>query len=556
MSIRLRLTAWYSGILALTLLMFSAIIYTFVYYNTYQNTYDTWQSRIREQIRQSIVVDDSGMVTSKINIENILKTIDSRLYVQIYFYGSGDLQQSDNMTFGPGAFKFEIPPLEGVKEDFSRIRSEGRPYLMYQQLLLPANGAREPVLLQIAASTEEAENLLSDLRFILLLGSVSTLILAATLGMFLARKSMAPIGKVIEAANGVQTSSDLSVRIDYTGPQDEVGQLISTVNRMLARTELFYKDLEESYRAQRRFVSDASHELRTPLTTVRGNTDLLKKIWTLDSMPHGLTEEDLRQMSVEAIGDIADESERMSRLIGDMLSLARADAGQTMQKELLQLGPLVEDVVRRAQFLPHRAQWAPGDLTALDGIAVVGNKDYLQQMLFIFIENAFKYTAEGQVSLDILVYRQQVGIRVKDTGIGMDKDEVPHIFERFYRADESRGKTPGTGLGLSIAKWIIDEHQGSVEVVTVKGEGTTFIIWLPALFPEIQAASEPEEVVAEPEEVYGEPVEVVGENSSEPVEPVEPVEIVDPDEVQRGNDAADSPPKPEQEPGGRGSGST
>ncbi|GGN92233.1 sensor histidine kinase [Saccharibacillus kuerlensis] len=494
MSIRLRLTAWYSGILALTLLMFSAVIYTFVYYNTYENTYDTWQSRIREQIRQSIVEDNIGMVTSDISIDNILKTIDSRLYVQIYYYDKGVLQQSNNMTYGSSTLKFDIPPFNNVKQEFSRIRSDGRPYLMYQQMLrTKATGS--PVLLQIAASTEEAENMLSDLRFILVLGSISTLIFASTLGMFLARKSMAPIGKVIEAANAVQTSSDLSVRIDYTGPQDEVGQLISTVNRMMARTEMFYKDLEESYRAQRRFVSDASHELRTPLTTIRGNTDLLKKIWTMETMPSGLSEEDLREMSVEAIGDIAGESERMSRLISDMLSLARADAGQTIQKELLQLGPLVEEVVRRAQFLPHRAEWVPGDLTALDGIAVVGSKDYLQQMLFIFIENAFKYTMEGRVSLDIILYRQQVGIRVKDTGIGMDKDEVPHIFERFYRADESRGKTPGTGLGLSIAKWIIDEHQGSVEVVTVKGEGTTFIIWLPALFPEINSAAAAEEII-------------------------------------------------------------
>ncbi|MCQ4086889.1 cell wall metabolism sensor histidine kinase WalK [Saccharibacillus sp. JS10] len=488
MSIRLRLTAWYSGILALTLLMFSGIIYTFVYYNTYQNTYDTWQSRIREQIRQSIVVDQTGRVTSDINMANLLKTIDSRLYVQIYDYRTRTLKQSTNMAFVSPTFKFNVPELDEINQDFSRIYTESRPYLMYQQVLSTGNG--DPVLLQIAASTEEAENLLSDLRFILLMGSLSTLILAFTLGLFLARKSMAPIGKVIEAANAVQTSSDLSVRIDYTGPQDEVGQLISTVNRMLGRTEHFYKDLEESYRAQRRFVSDASHELRTPLTTIRGNTDLLKKIWTMDGASSRLSEEDLKQMSVEAIGDIADESERMSRLIGDMLSLARADAGQTMQKEWLELGPLVEDVVRRAQFLPHQAEWAPGDLSALDGIAVIGNKDYLQQMLFIFIENSFKYTTEGQVSLDIVVYRQQVGIRVKDSGIGMDKDEVPHIFERFYRADESRGKTPGTGLGLSIAKWIIDEHQGSVEVVTVKGEGSTFIIWLPALFPEIQAAED------------------------------------------------------------------
>ncbi|MDO3408799.1 HAMP domain-containing sensor histidine kinase [Saccharibacillus sp. CPCC 101409] len=489
MSIRLRLTAWYSGILAVTLLLFSAIIYVFVYYNTYENTYETWKSRISDQINKSITaanVSADGTVNPTIDVNNILQTVDRRLYVQIYYYDTQKLQQSDNMTFGDNAIKFDVPDPKNVKQEFSRIRSDGRPYLIYQRVMVVTN-RNSPVLLQIAASTEEAENMLSDLRFILGLGSVSTLILAFTLGLFLARKSMAPIGKVIEAANAVQTSSDLSMRIDYTGPEDEIGRLISTVNRMMARTELFYKDLEESYRTQRRFVSDASHELRTPLTTIRGNIDLLKKVWSPDGSRSALSEEDLREMSIEAVGDIADEAERMSRLVADMLSLARADAGQTMQKELLQIKPLVEEVVRRSQFLPHRAEWAPGDLDALDGIAVVGSKDYLQQMLFIFIENAFKYTMEGQVTLDVVVYRQQVGIRVSDTGIGMDKDEVPHIFERFYRADESRGKTPGTGLGLSIAKWIIDEHQGSVEVVTVKGEGTTFIIWLPALFPEISA---------------------------------------------------------------------
>ncbi|MOA39681.1 Alkaline phosphatase synthesis sensor protein PhoR [compost metagenome] len=103
-------------------------------------------------------------------------------------------------------------------------------------------------------------------------------------------------------------------------------------------------------------------------------------------------------------------------------------------------------------------------------------------MLFIFIENAFKYTSEGSVMLDAVRSGDQIGIRIVDTGIGMDRSEVPLIFERFYRADPSRGVTPGTGLGLSIAKWIIDEHGGSVEVMTKLNIGTTFIIWLPATF--------------------------------------------------------------------------
>lgn len=182
---------------------------------------------------------------------------------------------------------------------------------------------------------------------------------------------------------------------------------------------------------------------------------------------------------MEAINDIADEAKRMSRLVNDMLSLARADAGQTIIKDSLPAGELLEEVVRRAQFIPHRAEWKPADMTELHEYFVYGNKDYLQQMLFIFIENAFKYTPEGTVTLDTVIYPEQIGVRISDTGIGMDQEEVPHIFERFYRADESRGVTPGTGLGLSIAKWIIDAHEGSVEVVTAKGKGTTFVIWLP-----------------------------------------------------------------------------
>ena len=160
----------------------------------------------------------------------------------------------------------------------------------------------------------------------------------------------------------------------------------------------------------------------------------------------------------------------MSRLVNDMLSLARADTGQTFELDPVPLQPLVEEVARRAHFLEKTAEWHVGELSVLNGVYVEGNKDYLQQMLFIFIENAFKYTPEGEVSLDVVLYKGQVGLRISDTGIGMDKDEVPFIFERFYRADQSRGITSGTGLGLSIAKWIIDEHKGSVEVVTRRGK--------------------------------------------------------------------------------------
>ncbi|MCL6602659.1 MAG: HAMP domain-containing histidine kinase [Paenibacillus sp.] len=482
MSIRLRLTAWYSGILAVMLLAFSAAIYGFVYFNTYGDLKD----RVQKQVEQLQLLPrwgyDGSLLNVNVNLTQANRLEEANMLVQIYIYDSRTTQQSDNMS--NLGMKFDIPEREDVQDEkgFKQLSLEGYHFIMYQMPLL--NPDNKPLaVLQVAAPTSQEDKLMLRLKNILLVGSFATLIAAFTFGLFLARKSMSPIGKVIDAANGIQTGTDLSSRIEYEGPPDEIGQLVQTVNSMLGRMEGFYKELEDSYAAQRRFVSDASHELRTPLTTIRGNIDLLQKVWELEPGQNpSLDEASIRQMSVESVRDIADEAKRMSRLVADMLSLARADTGRTFDKEPVALEPMMTEVARRAAFLPHQAEWSVGDMTHLNGKYIVGNKDYLQQMLFIFIDNAFKYTPAGEVSLNAVFYQSQVGIRITDTGIGMDKDEVPHIFDRFYRADESRGITEGIGLGLSIAKWIIDEHGGSVEVVTRQGEGTTFVIWLPLLF--------------------------------------------------------------------------
>ncbi|MDT3425074.1 signal transduction histidine kinase [Paenibacillus forsythiae] len=468
MSIKLRLTAWYSGILAVMLLAFSAAIFGFFYINTYGDLKD----RLRNQAKgESLDV----VFDKRLEAQN--------LYGQMYFYDSRDFIQS--MTLKNIDLRFDIPARETLKgEGFKDAYYRGYHFLIYQKAIyIEGYGNNPAAVLQMAAYTGDQDKLLDRLKTILITGSFATLIAAFTLGLFLARKAMSPIGKVIEAAEGIQTGNDLSVRIEYNGPPDEIGRLIRTVNSMLGRMEGFYKNLEDSYAAQRRFVSDASHELRTPLTTIRGNIELLQKVWELEPGENpSLDEAAIRQISVESVHDIADEAKRMSRLVADMLSLARADTGRTFEKEPVALEPMMNEVARRAGFLPREAEWITEDLSVLNGKYVLGNKDYLQQMLFIFIDNAFKYTPSGEVTFGAVIYQQQVGIRVADTGIGMEKDEVPHIFDRFYRADESRGITEGIGLGLSIAKWIIDEHGGSVEVVTRQGEGTTFVIWLPLLF--------------------------------------------------------------------------
>jgi two-component system OmpR family sensor kinase len=394
--------------------------------------------------------------------------------------------RSDN-TVG---FRISKDMLRSVQKQNVHYVSEkikDKEFLIYNKYVLKKNADTGQVwfegILQIGTRVDDINRILQHISNFLVFFALFVILLAATLGSYLSRKALKPIEYVIDATNTIGNRADLDKRIEHHGPQDEIGRLTGTINGMLERIQATYNELEESHLVQRRFVSDASHELRTPLTTIRGNVELLDKIWSGKENDTVLSDEEKEEMSRDSLRDIADEAARMSRLVNDMLSLARADAGYEMNKELLALQPLVEEVARKAALLPKKAEWRIGNLEALEGAEVYGSRDYLQQLLYIFIENAFKYTERGHVMLDAFRSGDHAALRISDTGMGMDKAEVPHIFERFYRADLSRGVTSGTGLGLSIAKWIIDEHEGSIEVMTAKGEGTVFVIWLPLRFP-------------------------------------------------------------------------
>ncbi|WP_169083838.1 sensor histidine kinase [Paenibacillus sp. PL91] len=495
MSIRLRLTLWISGLLAVSMIVIGICIYFFVNWNTYA------------EIKQQIRVQDSKIEI--IGATNFLdQTLDlivgpqfridkKDMYIQLVNYKEGAIKQSSNFPY-----EFVIPypevktkPKERFVKTHVEINNNRYAMLTYQR---PVYLDKDIVgLVQVGVFSYNEEKFLGGLRTILIFSSLVVVFIAFTVGLFIARQALRPIERVIRATEQIENGSDLSVRIPALGPNDEIGRLVSTLNVMLARLEMAYNELDEAYKAQRRFVSDASHELRTPLTTIRGNIELLERMWTKvketnrdadtgDWLP---LDSDRWELSKEAMSDISAEAVRMSTLVNDLLALARADAGYTMEKTPLDLLPLTEEVVRRAQLLPRSAEWKVGDLSALNGVRVNANHNYLQQLLFIFIENAFKYTPEGTILLSAIRNDQQIGFVVQDTGIGMNPEEIPHIFDRFYRADESRGVTVGTGLGLSIAKWIIDEHQGSVEVTTREGDGTKFTIWLPIAFSDASHSS-------------------------------------------------------------------
>ncbi len=493
MSIRLRLTLWYSGLLAVTLVAFGVVIYGIVQNNT--------MSSLKDQLRRiSEETQVRGRVGQGVNLSGVLRSaIDyNSFFIQIVNYiptitGVVD-DKTPNMRSSTNRpeLTFTFPKQNEVRHGeyaFVKREIEGIPFLVLENPIMYND---EVVgLLQVGAWTGREEQLLHQLRSILWFAGAAGLIAAFLLGMFLSRKALMPINRVTEAAERIQSGSELSLRIPREKPNDEIGRLTDTLNAMLSGVERAYKNLEDSNAAQRRFVSDASHELRTPLTTIRGNVDLLEKIWiggeaepredteNVASTTLVLTDEEKRVMSLESIRDIADEARRMSGLVNHLLSLARADAGYVMEMGDVELLPLAEEAARRAAFLPRKAEWAVGPLDLLSEVKVRGNRDYLLQLLFILIENGFKYTPFGVVRLYAARRDNAIGLSVADTGIGIALEEVPHIFERFYRVDVSRGETSGTGLGLSIAKWIADMHHARIEVQTRLGEGTVFTLWLP-----------------------------------------------------------------------------
>ncbi|WP_199615636.1 sensor histidine kinase [Paenibacillus alkalitolerans] len=479
MSIRLRLTLWYSGVLAVTVVGLCIAVYLIVSYVLYSGEKNDMQ-RLAGQVLEQMSVRP-GLFSVYIELPELNEFGYSGYFLQVV-NEEGSIKEKNIRGSLPIPKEYKSPELlkDGV---FTEEKVGGFRLLIYNKPIV-WRGQFAGVL-QVATMTDDIEKALANLRTVLTLVALGAVVAASTLGWFLSRKALQPIELIIGATDKIEQGSDLSNRIAYAGPQDEIGVLTVKINGMLSRIQSAYGELEEAVRSQRRFVSDASHELRTPLTTIRGNVELLQKMWTkMQSETQAGEAWQLAERNdtvLEALRDIADEAERMSRLVNDLLMLARADAGQKMRKEPVDLHELAEDVARKAQHLPRRAQWLTGDLSALEGVTVLGDPDYLRQLLFIFIENAFKYTPAGEVEMSAMAPERgkNIGIRIRDTGIGMDKEEVPHIFERFYRADPSRGETGGTGLGLAIARWIIDEHNGSIEVLTRKGEGSSFIIWLP-----------------------------------------------------------------------------
>ncbi|MFP5355748.1 MAG: sensor histidine kinase [Gemmatimonadota bacterium] len=289
-----------------------------------------------------------------------------------------------------------------------------------------------------------------------LLGAVASWVL----GWLIAGRALRPVAVLTEVASSIANAGNLSRRVPDGVAADELGRLATVFNVMLAR-------LEKAYTAQQRFIADASHELRAPLAIIRGNMELLQEATRLPEAERSAAIHETRQ-----------ESERLSRLVAALLSLARADAGISLQCDAIELDRILMKVFGDAKRLESGQRLELGPITPC---VVTGDRDRLTQLILILLDNALRYTpAGGLVRASLMRERDGVVIQVEDTGIGISAGDLPHVFDRFFRADPARSRDPGgTGLGLPIARWIARQHGGDVEITSALGRGTIARVRLP-----------------------------------------------------------------------------
>jgi signal transduction histidine kinase len=314
-----------------------------------------------------------------------------------------------------------------------------------------------------ARSAGSVQAQLAGLRGFLVLSGLAILVAALVASWLAAGRALRPLDTVARLMEEIGLTRDLGRRLPPTRTRDEVGRLTGAFNSMLQRLQETQQQLADALESQRRFVADSSHELRTPLTSVRTNAGLLLH-------RSDLAEED-RQA---ALRDIASESERMGRLVGDLLTLARADAGQQLQFEPLDVAALVEDVVRQA-----RRSYPTRQVSAWTEQAVVhGDAEALTRLLWILLDNAAKYTADGgHIDVHLTCREDGPELVVSDDGVGIPAGEFERIFDRFYRSDAARAGD-GAGLGLAIARTIAGQHRGIIDARARPGGGEVFTVRL------------------------------------------------------------------------------
>ena len=464
-SVRARLTLWYVSALALILIIFGVAVYVMLSRALHRRVDQALSSTIEISIR-SLTHDAQEGQSRESAAQSTAAELSHPQQAMMIFDTDGKLlaehPYEDNLHI-------LLPDLNAIPADevyLYTVAGEGdandRHRLAVRRVQIPP--ADTPYIILASQSLEAVEEELESLREILYFATPVLLLLAGLGGWFLARQGLAPVAAMARSARQIGSGS-LDKQLPVANPRDELGQLATTFNDLLSR-------LNSAFAEQRRFMADASHELRTPLSIMSAAAGVtLKKTHR--------NEEEYR----EAIEMMAQQTKRLSRIVNDLFTLARADAGRyPLQKKALYLNDLLDEITRSGGVLAS-ARNVKLMVSDFEEAPFHGDEDLLRQMVLNLVDNALKFTPPGGVvKLDLTRKENQYLLSVSDTGSGITPDAREHVFERFYRADKARTRENdgGGGLGLPIAKWIANAHDGEIELAASGDDGSTFLVRLPA----------------------------------------------------------------------------
>ncbi len=318
--------------------------------------------------------------------------------------------------------------------------------------------------IQVAAPMDDYYDAIDRFKWMVLLLSPLVLVLASAGGYWLSRRALSPVDQITRAAQDIN-SNNLAKRLEVPQSGDELQRLSETLNSMLRR-------LESSFNRITQFTADASHELRTPLALMRTTTEV--------SLRTSQTVADYREAQQEVLSEL----EKTSSLVEKLMVLARADAGvETLQRARVNVAQCLRGACKDGQILAEAKQLKFTEDIDTQELFVEGDSHALHRLFLILIDNAVKYTPSGgSITVGLTRSDGSAVAEFRDTGIGITADDLPNIFDRFYRADKARSREfGGVGLGLSIARWVAESHRGSVEVQSTPGSGSVFRVHLPVL---------------------------------------------------------------------------
>jgi len=466
MSIRFRFTLLYTFILALTLTIFGVTLYTI----QAQSTLDS--------LKRDLMDGSSKLaeITLKTDFPNEHRPADEQKPPPVSFdqfssdQGLKDFREREiarvldldgNLVASPFGREEDALPLslEGLQavqnggDWFESAVVSAEEMLIYSRPVIVENEV--VYIIQIARALTERNRTLQSLSLTLLIAGSLTSLIAFGIGWLFSGFTLSPIHRMTQTAQTIGDERDFTRRVNYNGPQDEVGQLASTFNSMLSRLQDAFQKVEHSLEMQRNFVADVSHELRTPLTTLRGNLGLMRR-----DLP--------AEEKTDIVNDMVDESDRLIRLVNELLLLARADAGRSLAKEALDASAVLEKTCRQARQLDSQRQI---NLDVPENLSILGDRDAFKQVALILLDNALKHSS-GNINVTAKQMGKQVEIRVQDFGEGISAEKLEHVFDRFYRGDDT-STIPGFGLGLPIAKTLVEAQDGEIILESEVGKGST-----------------------------------------------------------------------------------